>query len=102
KVKDEPPFWWALAPKSWETGTPAANVHTNPVPAHAMHLRKPRRSTPSPLGTSIISSCSLGSCFISPPALRRPRSRDALATRSEGGLRSCSLVITDAEEFYSR
>src|ERR1700750_626470 len=34
-------------PKTRETGTPAMELHTTPVPAHAMHLRKPRRSMPS-------------------------------------------------------
>jgi hypothetical protein len=32
-----------------ETGTPPAKLQTRPVPAQAMHLRKPRRSMPSGL-----------------------------------------------------
>ncbi len=33
-----------------EAGTPPAKLQTTPVPAHCMHLRKPRRSMPSASG----------------------------------------------------
>ena len=36
-------FW----PKAWEVRTPPAAVQMTPVPAQAMHSRKPRRSMPS-------------------------------------------------------
>src|SRR4051794_13531749 len=34
-------------PNALEVGTPPPIVQRSPVPAQAMHLRKPRRSTPS-------------------------------------------------------
>jgi hypothetical protein len=48
-------------PKTRETGTPPANVHTNPVPAQAMHFKKPRRSMPSGLISpfGLVSLCSV-------------------------------------------
>src|SRR6185437_4984550 len=47
----------ALALTSFETGTPPAMDQSNPVPAHAMQLRKLRRSIPSPGPQSWGESC---------------------------------------------
>ena len=49
KVKSAPlpaSLPWPLA-KARDTGMPPLMVQTKPVPAHAMHFRNPRRSTPS-------------------------------------------------------
>ena len=40
---DGPPAW----PNALDEGIPPPIVQRSPVPAQAMHLRKPRRSTPS-------------------------------------------------------
>ena len=47
-----PPAAPVAAAKSLEVGTPPAIVHRRPVPAHAMQLRKLRRSIPSLATTS--------------------------------------------------
>jgi hypothetical protein len=41
----------AVAAKNFDVGTPPATVQSRPVPAHAMQLRKFRRSMPSSAGT---------------------------------------------------
>src|SRR5713101_3807443 len=43
--KDDPVF--ATSARVFETRTPPLMVQSTPVPAHAMHFRKPRRSIPS-------------------------------------------------------
>src|SRR4029078_2227442 len=43
--KDDPAF--ATSARVFEARTPPLMVQSTPVPAHAMHFRKPRRSIPS-------------------------------------------------------
>ena len=51
-----------------DVGTPPASVHSRPVPAHAMHPRKFRRSMPSPRGLLIVlARLSCSNRFISDP-----------------------------------
>ena len=61
KVKSAPlpTFLPVFLANTRDAGMPPLIVQTRPVPAHAMHFRNPRRSTPSPpalpslLGSSI-------------------------------------------------
>src|SRR5215469_10249431 len=70
KVKSAPiaPSFFVLLANTRDRGTPPLRVHTRPVPAHAMHLRNPRRSTPSSLRSCNIWS-TLSFSAISPPVL---------------------------------
>ena len=45
---------WAIWPKAFELSTPPLAVQIAPVPAHAMHSKNPRRSTPSLLQSAFI------------------------------------------------
>src|ERR1700760_476178 len=72
------------AANDWAVGIPPAKVQTSPVPAHAMHFRKPRRSMPSlfsSCNSSSIRSCEL--CVMFPPEWH------------------CLGLLTGAEMFYS-
>src|ERR1700722_6172586 len=66
-----PPF--IVCASSFEAGTPPTIDHSNPVPAHAMHPRKLRRSIPSPAGFAAAGlSCTTSSSlnrFISTPSV---------------------------------
>src|SRR5579871_6064251 len=47
-ANENPPVAWRVVwPRERDEGTPPPIVQRSPVPAQAMHLRKPRRSTPS-------------------------------------------------------
>src|SRR3989440_282329 len=46
----------AVLANARDIGMPPLMVQTNPVPAHAMHFRNPRRSTPSLLKSSNLSN----------------------------------------------
>src|ERR1700733_14976839 len=54
---------FVISASTFEVGTPATIDQTSPVPAHAMHCRKLRRSMPSPATFGSFVSCVL--CFIS-------------------------------------
>src|SRR5580704_19464475 len=45
---------FAISLNANDFSTPPCTRHTVPVPAHAMHFRKPRRSTPSVLRFSVM------------------------------------------------
>jgi hypothetical protein len=58
-TKLNPASWcpsWFVAPNSRDVGIPPDSVQTNPVPAQAMHFKKPLRAKPSWLGPSSIES----------------------------------------------
>ena len=56
-----PPISGAVAPSSFDVSTPPLIVQSTPVPAHAMHLRNPRRSMP--LGLLFVECNCCCSCF---------------------------------------
>src|SRR6266550_5768472 len=57
-AKEKSPFSSAAAgaAKARELKTPPCTVQMMPVPTQAMHLRKPRRSTPSTNGSNLLRS----------------------------------------------
>src|SRR5436190_1293442 len=55
-VKSASPPAAPSAPNTRAVGMPLFIAHTTPAPAHAMHLRKPRRSMPSLLASFSIRS----------------------------------------------
>src|SRR5882724_2816994 len=58
KKLNEPAFaGLCVSAKAREVGTPPLNVHSSPVPAHAVHFRKLRRSTPSREAFFLLLSC---------------------------------------------
>ena len=57
-----------VSASTFEVGTPATIDQTSPVPAHAMHCRKLRRSMPSPAAFGSFVCCAVSTlffCFIS-------------------------------------
>jgi hypothetical protein len=54
-MKNRSPFFIVSAPSRDELGTPPLSVHATPVPAHAMHFRKPRLSTSFSFASIVVS-----------------------------------------------
>src|SRR5205823_8721454 len=97
-----------VAPKRRDVGIPPDSVHTNPVPAQVMHLRKPLRSTPSWLGPPSIQSplrFSSAIVLLQVSSLLRLcqqcRSQHTVMMRATSEVMFPSRLITSGLGFYS-